>query len=139
MFYERNKEIAIMILSGTTYHEVAKEFSLAPERVRQITAAMCEKVDPDIFFSARKGVASPTALNWSKVACCPSRIVVLAAKVVWSPIPLFISSSDWRREKSSSPSSTYSNFLTPLYRSSHFSTQAGGLINNLRSVNYCPF
>ena len=56
MFYERNKEIAIMILSGATYHEAAKEFSLTPERVRQITAALCEKVDPDIFFSARIGV-----------------------------------------------------------------------------------
>ena len=56
MFYERNKKIAIMILSGTTYYQAAKEFSLTPERVRQITAALCEKVDPDIFFSARMGV-----------------------------------------------------------------------------------
>jgi hypothetical protein len=56
MFIQRNKQIAIQVLSGRTSASVAKEFGLSNARVIKITFDLCDKVAPEIYFKARIGM-----------------------------------------------------------------------------------
>ena len=58
MLYERNKKIAIMVLSGETYNIVAKKFSLSRARIGQITCALCHRAMPEIYKVHRKSTGT---------------------------------------------------------------------------------
>jgi hypothetical protein len=55
---QRNKEIAVAVLQGRTYLDVANEYGLSLQRARQITYKMCRKADMDLCRSITQKVGT---------------------------------------------------------------------------------
>lgn len=55
---ERNKRIAIKILKGASCGVVAREYGITLERVRQINANVCRRVNLEKYKLATSGIAT---------------------------------------------------------------------------------